>query len=740
MGYLFITTPVICHIKLTGYYSGSSKFVTIIQNLYFDPTLHLGWPYRIYTENILNSFHYPAIADLNKDGNKEIIVAYDDGSASKIAILEADGQLKQLIILPDNMKQGCLGAPAIGDMDNDGFDEIVVTATKKDDSTLWVFVYKYDSTLASGWPVQLGQGAISNSVVLSDLNKDGNLELIVVDKAERLYVTDNKGRIILGPVLLTGINCSTPAVGNFDDDKELEIVVVGNSDTGYYLCIDVFNLDGIEVEGWPKKYHNWCSCFSSSPAIGDIDGDGNSDIAIGVADQNQTKAGGGIYVFDRYGNILPGWPIQTQADFSCSPALADFNQDGKLEIVIGSTNGYPDTNMAYVVDYTGKNLSGWPQQQGRDISSPIIGDFNDDGKLDIINFNGGDWWMDGCIIVQNYDGTYITGLCKRVEYFGCGGVTGDIDNDGKLEFIAVSLIDYDEIKNVYKNRVSVYVWDVDAKYQPKYDAWPTFQHDNQRTGNYEYITSVLVELSAQVLSSSQIKLTWTDNYSNESGFRIERGTTAAGPWTQVMEVGADVISATDTNLAAETTYYYRVYAYNNVGASGYSNVASAKTMVPPLSVEATLTKGWNLISIPVKLADMRASQIFQANVVRVKSMYPNEEYYDLDINAELQVGQGYWIKVLETKTYTFTGSPVQYYEYKINESGWYLVGSVSGQGSLNVSNARITAVYYFDIAFGYLPVSPNTDGSYHIDPGKGYIVEVIDVIEGANIITIGVLI
>jgi hypothetical protein len=85
-------------------------------------------------------------------------------------------------------------------------------------------------------------------------------------------------------------------------------------------------------------------------------------------------------------------------------------------------------------------------------------------------------------------------------------------------------------------------------------------------------------LAATVLSRSQINLSWTDNAGNESGFRIERckGSTCTN-FALVATLGANVTSYANTNLAANTTYRYRVYAYNASGNSGYSNVAQATT-------------------------------------------------------------------------------------------------------------------------------------------------------------------
>ncbi|HWB59872.1 MAG TPA: LamG-like jellyroll fold domain-containing protein, partial [Chthoniobacteraceae bacterium] len=78
-------------------------------------------------------------------------------------------------------------------------------------------------------------------------------------------------------------------------------------------------------------------------------------------------------------------------------------------------------------------------------------------------------------------------------------------------------------------------------------------------------------------SASSIVVTWADNSNNETGFSIKRSTSAAGPFIQVGTVGANVTTYTDTGLAANTTYYYQILAYNGNGGSNASNVASATT-------------------------------------------------------------------------------------------------------------------------------------------------------------------
>jgi hypothetical protein len=112
--------------------------------------------------------------------------------------------------------------------------------------------------------------------------------------------------------------------------------------------------------------------------------------------------------------------------------------------------------------------------------------------------------------------------------------------------------------------------------------------DNHRTLNESALTvanfrqSVMdsppdtpTNLTATAVSPVQINLSWTDNSSDEDGFRIERS--SGGSWSPLTSVAANTNSYSNAGLTPLTTYYYRVLAYNDHGDSDYSNVASATT-------------------------------------------------------------------------------------------------------------------------------------------------------------------
>ena len=93
-------------------------------------------------------------------------------------------------------------------------------------------------------------------------------------------------------------------------------------------------------------------------------------------------------------------------------------------------------------------------------------------------------------------------------------------------------------------------------------------------------------LSGTPTSYSQVELSWSDNSSNENGFQIERctGTVAScGSFAQIGQVTFDINAVTDAGLQGQTTYTYRVRAFNAAGQSAYSNAVQVTTPAVPAS-------------------------------------------------------------------------------------------------------------------------------------------------------------
>ncbi|HEY0514528.1 MAG TPA: fibronectin type III domain-containing protein [Thermoanaerobaculia bacterium] len=86
-------------------------------------------------------------------------------------------------------------------------------------------------------------------------------------------------------------------------------------------------------------------------------------------------------------------------------------------------------------------------------------------------------------------------------------------------------------------------------------------------------------LSGQAIGAGEVVLTWQDNSSNETSFRVERSVN--GAFQEILSVGAGVTSVHVTGLAAASTHLFRVRAANAAGFSGYSNTAAVITLNPP---------------------------------------------------------------------------------------------------------------------------------------------------------------
>ena len=84
-------------------------------------------------------------------------------------------------------------------------------------------------------------------------------------------------------------------------------------------------------------------------------------------------------------------------------------------------------------------------------------------------------------------------------------------------------------------------------------------------------------LAATAQGSNAIKLSWTNNSSNQTAITVQRSTDGTSFTTITANVAAGATSYTDSGLSASTKYYYRVLATNATGSSPASNIANATT-------------------------------------------------------------------------------------------------------------------------------------------------------------------
>jgi len=484
--------------------------IRYIKNLYLDPTLKEGWPKRLYEYREGNvaywgGFAEPVVSDVDNDGIMEIFVflSYDP---FMIYAFHPDGSFVDgwPVELENEHMLGRTASPSVGDIDQDGYKEIIINAKEG------LYVYSHNGSFRKFIALSYSNHP-SVDTMLADLDGDGYLEIIKIYNehsddfyGESVAVFNSNGTMLPGwPQRVYNYSvpggyyhaCATcgsvPAVGNFDDDSELEIVVgccrnIIVDEPFAEGRVYVFNLDGSILNGYPV---NVDGRIFSSPAVGDINIDGYDEIIFGTYRHEFPDFG--LYALDRFGNNVTGWPQLVGVTYGIltSPALADFNGDGYLEIV-ASTLASPF--RTYVFDYQGNILPGWPQQTSwNDYRSPIVGDVNGDGCPDVLTTAGNgvdpDHLGDGGVYAWNLDGTLIDGFPKVTDVDAQASATiADIDNDGMVELLASSTWEWDYETGLWKNRDSIYIWELSTVFNQSTMEWPMFHHDPQHTGWYEF--------------------------------------------------------------------------------------------------------------------------------------------------------------------------------------------------------------------------------------------------------------
>jgi len=158
----------------------------------------------------------------------------------------------------------------------------------------------------------------------------------------------------------------SPAVADIDDDGNLEVIV---ADT-------LGNINALSNRGglkWSKSLGCTVPSYSSL-AIGDFEPD-DSSLEIVVACTN-----GNIYVV-KSGEIIRTIPTgDTISIFSrATPVIGDINDDGELEIILATQN------KLNVFDKNGGSLPGWPVSLGVDEGGRTsLGDLDGDGRAEIV--------------------------------------------------------------------------------------------------------------------------------------------------------------------------------------------------------------------------------------------------------------------------------------------------------------------------------------------------------------------
>ncbi len=411
----------------------------------------------------------PAFADLDGDGDLDLLVGIGEslfgGPTAGITLgFRNNGTPHKAEFVHDNSlvagipDVGINSYPALADLDNDGDYDLLIG---RDGGAL--FYYKNTGTVNQ--PVWTREYSTFSSVETStywknptfaDLDYDGDLDLIYGTSSGIIYVYRNNGSASnpsfqLYPdyfkvIKLEG-NSSTVSLADFDGDGDYDLL--SGIWTGRFIYF--------KNEGTNQKpiFTNISMPFSSftvgsysSPVFVDIDGDGDYDIVSGALN-------GKIYCYiNNNGTFSSDNSLFNfvSVGYMSIPAFADLDNDGDLDLLVGSETG---ANYKYYLN-TGNNIyeentvvfSGisFPNY-----SRPAFADIDNDGDYDLIIGRS-----NGALIYYENTGSKETPVWTRNDALFSGVSVkqnahpgfADLDGDGRKDLI---LGEYDGNFTYYKN-------------------------------------------------------------------------------------------------------------------------------------------------------------------------------------------------------------------------------------------------------------------------------------------------
>lgn len=384
--------------------------------------------------------------DLDKDGDQDYVICFTDNAdgAGELAWFERknDGSYEKHSILSG--KDAIMAD--LADFDDNGWKDIAVVGRRSRENTLRIYFNSGDSTLSFNEVIVADD--CSDAVDVADVDGDGDIDIAVAgvglvgnpntpNSGSRLLLNDSTGNFSLGAWLIsiTGGNAALwddIEIVDFDQNGSMDVIGIRAQFTSELMFFDgsenysmnilasefeesagdfaIFDIDGngfldIVRQGFAtddqvaifyqdssfsfrRVYidRNWDNCCQPTAqfSIGDIDGDGDMDLAFpeqGNVDEDVSwyeNINGQLYRHQIYGELYGIRKVK----------LLDFDKDDDLDIFATISSDIFDDVEDEVILYEnldGENFLNWRLSDDMDYANDIeYGDLDQDGNMDLV--------------------------------------------------------------------------------------------------------------------------------------------------------------------------------------------------------------------------------------------------------------------------------------------------------------------------------------------------------------------
>jgi hypothetical protein len=390
-------------------------------------------------------------SDFNYDNYLDIAVAFFYSGTVSILLGYGNGSFHDMMTYPQEI-DSTLSALSVADVNKDGNLDIVV-ADSGTNNILILFGYG-NGSFATSMTISTGSNSMPTAIAIADFNKDDSLDIAVIN-----FYSNNVG-ILLGygngsfatiTTYPTGFQSHPVAitVSDFNRDDRLDIAIVNRdtSNIGIFL--------GFGNGSFENQVSYSVDFFQSPCSIVVLDFGDDNQFDIITADYD----GDGIGILLGYRNGTFGALHKYTTEIGSTPtqvSLGDFNNDNRLDIAV--VNHGTNDVLVYFGYEDGVFYSGEPYSTGTR-SGPLslaIGDFNNDHRLDFATTN---IYTNDIAVFLGYGNTPFGGISSYSFSYGLqpyAAAVGDFNDDGRSDIVItnygtnnVSILLNQGIGNVY---------------------------------------------------------------------------------------------------------------------------------------------------------------------------------------------------------------------------------------------------------------------------------------------------